>query len=567
DTSTPTQPSTPTNTPTVTDTPTPTNTGVPTATNTSTNTPTNTATVTNTNTATLTPTDTPNNTFTSTNTATNTTTVTATNTPTATPTNTRTATNTATVTNTRTNTNTATNTSTNTATVTTTNTATVTATWTASNTPTMTPTMQVFINKTVNPSQDIQSGDSLTYTISFTVTGGGATGLVLTDTLPANLTFQNFGVTPAGAMTSQTGSILTWTMPSPLAPGSYSLTYMAQVNDLLSGGTSIINNASALWSGGGPVSSGVTVTITGQYTVRIGVYNEAGELVKTVLVKDFSQPIDSVSLKASNTITSLTGATGRVDLYFHGIYIGTWDGSNAAGNPSPNGVYTLKIDNIDSLGSVRSTSQQVMVSRTLYETTILVYNETGEVVRHLYAWVDDPGKATITGVVMSSGVIEPTGNAGSTPTQLVMSLSNGVTVTWDGKNDSGAYVGSGQYFVEIHSADGSGGESVFTNQVTVRDVNTSGVYGVVTADPNALVGGNTVTTFKSGSTVPITLRARIYTVAGELVATVQSSSGSNQATWDASGLSSGLYLALVDSLDPAKGGIVQRQVLKIKIVH
>ena len=289
--------------------------------------------------------------------------------------------------------------------------------------------------------------------------------------------------------------------------------------------------------------------------------------MKTVLIRNSPDPIDDVELKQSDVISSLSGPTGRVELYFHGNYIGSWDGTNAQGAPAPNGVYLLKIDNIDTLGSVRSTTQPVMVKRTLYETTILIYNETGEIVRHLSAWVDDPGKATITNVTLSAGIIEPTGRSAGSPTQLAMVLSNGTTVVWDGKNDGGAYVGNGHYFVEIHSQDGMGGESVFTEQVTVRDVNPANTYGSVTAGPNVLTNGNTVTTFKSGSVVPTTLRARVYTMAGELVGTVQGAGGANLATWDATGLSSGTYLAVVDSLDPAKGGVVKRQILKLLVVH
>ncbi len=55
-----------------------------------------------------------------------------------------------------------------------------------------------------------------------------------------------------------------------------------------------------------------------------------------------------------------------------------------------------------------STTQQVTVSRTIYKSTILIYNEAGEVVKHLYAYMDDPGPAGVgVGAIVGDG--DPSG--------------------------------------------------------------------------------------------------------------------------------------------------------------
>ena len=140
---------------------------------------------------------------------------------------------------------------------------------------------------------------------------------------------------------------MSWNLGS-LDPGSYALRYQTKVADFLTNGTVLTNNAQATYLGGPPVPSQVSVTVLGDFTVTVGVYNEAGELIKTVLVKDFTEPIDSITLKADNVISSLHD---QIDIYFEGQYIGTWDGTNSQGQPVPNGDYNMKVDSVDPRGS------------------------------------------------------------------------------------------------------------------------------------------------------------------------------------------------------------------------
>ncbi len=102
-------------------------------------------------------------------------------------------------------------------------------------------------------SSTAQSGDSLTYTLNLTVTGSSVPNIVVNDTLPASETFSGFVSSPAGTTTSSTAQgLLTWNLPSPLAAGNYQLVYQAQVNNLVTGGSTLTNYAQLTYPGGAP---------------------------------------------------------------------------------------------------------------------------------------------------------------------------------------------------------------------------------------------------------------------------------------------------------------------------
>ena len=304
--------------------------------------------------------------------------------------------------------------------------------------------------------------------------------------------------------------------------------------------------------------------------MRIGVYNEAGELVKTLLVQHFAEPVEDISLGGNGVITTLKGPTGKVEVLYQGKVIGAWDGINGNGEPSPNGVYHIKVDNIDNLGSVVTTTQQVMISRSLYKATVLIYNEAGEIVRHLYSFVDDPGNSTVNGAQFSTSVIKPAFGVppAGVPSQLTITLSTGATLVWDGRSDAGAFVQSGQYFVEIHSLNGAGADATVTKQVAVQAADILGGVGAITARPNVvdLTKGNGDVSFASSSTMGLTLRAGVYTTAGELTGIVEGGQGTGTINLNASKLASGLYLVIIEAGD-SNGGFVAHQILKMVVIH
>ena len=207
---------------------------------------------------------------------------------------------------------------------------------------------------------------------------------------------------------------------------------------------------------------------------------------------------------------------GKVYVVVQGVKIAAWDGTNAAGDPVSNGEYYVKVDNVDSLGVDESISKMVMVSRSIAKIQVDIYNEAGEIVRHLYSYVDDPGPNMRSDVQLSASVIQPSQTAGAAGSTVEITGSNGMTLVWDGKSDTGAIVTNGHYQVEVHYTDGKGGEQVMTRGVIVQSTNQSPADGKVVAKPNVLAKGVTSTRVEVSSTVPYTLTANLYDVAGEL---------------------------------------------------
>ncbi|HVZ81492.1 MAG TPA: hypothetical protein VHE12_11955, partial [bacterium] len=555
---------TPTNTPTVTPTHTPTNTPTDTNTVTPTRTPTDTPTITPTNTPTATPTDTSQNTPTNTATNTNTATPTNTATHTATPTPTNSPTNTPTPTNTRTPTNSPTNT----------------ATPTSTNTPTDTPTpfVDVEVTKTVSNNAP-QSDETLIYGIHLVVPANPASGITVWDTLPAHMSF--VAATPVAAPlgpgsfttiglptpgpTPGTGLLLVWAFPGPVPSGSYTLNYSAQVDDFVPGGTVLLNEAALSYPGlASPKISQAPATVQGNYIVNIHVYNEAGEIVKSFPIERLSQPILNVSLWASDTLKSIYDTIG---ILYKGHVIGTWDGTNDSGAEVTNGKYYIKIDNVDNLGSVTTITQVAMVARHLASTTVLIYNESGEVIRHLDQSVDDAVTLS-TGVSVSSNSFSPSYQGGVNAT-LTVTLANGTTMVWDGRNDAGRIVSSGQYFIVVRSNDGQGGDSTVSKEITLFHHGTDLAPGGVAVypNPNHLATDGWVLKFDATATPGLTLSVRLYTLAGERVDSAQGAAGTSYLAWDLSGkpLASGMYLAHVEMTDAM--GATQQTIKKVLLLH
>ena len=403
------------------------------------------------------------------------------------------------------------------------------------------------------------------------VTGNSANGVVVTDTLPANVTFVGFGSMPAGAAATfiSAQSLLSWTLPATLPIGTYQLTYQTQVNNFVIGGTVITNGAQLTFPGlGTPLTTSASATVIGQFTVKIDVYNEAGEVVEQIFAQQMSQPINNIALSSNSAITTLHGADNAVTVYYHGTPIAVWDGTTANGNPASNGAYYVKVDNIDSAGTETSTTQQVTVSRSLAKSTILIYNEAGEEVKNLVTYFDDAGQVlTVSGFQLSSTIIEPGGQGGGVPSQLTLTLSTGATVVWDGTGNDGAYVQSGQYFLEVHTTNGNGSDMTVIKQVSVDGRSTGTGLGVVSASPNMIGRGSTLVTFHNNSSLSLTMKVSLYTVAGELIgAPITGDNGSNPPQLNTGSLASGLYIAVVE-LSNASGGIMGHQTVKITVIH
>ncbi len=445
-------------------------------------------------------------------------------------------------------------------------------------TPTPTPTTVVFVNihKTVSDTAP-ESNETLTYIIGLNVFSSTASNIIVTDTVPAGLKYiasigspsppgttlsTILGPTPGLLSAPGNGTLLVWSFP-PVAPGNYGVTYTANVNGLTPDGT-VINNQAAMNFLGNPIPQVVQapVTVKGNFMVQINVYKKSKEIVKTILAMQyFPRPIRTVTIESS----TLVSIKDKINLVNSNMTIGTWDGTNKYGEEVSNGNYHIKIENIDYSGSIDSIIQDVVVDRKLIRITLSIYNEAGEIIRHLDQVVSDA--VTLNdNVTVSNPTIAPNYQGGATSTTSI-TLADGSGVTWDGRNDSGKIVLNGQYFIEIMTEDQQGGNSTVTKTINVTQPELTLPNGQVLVYPNPfhVRANGTQVNFMANANPPVTLKVNIYTLAGELVQRKEGQAGTSQLTWDLSGLSlaSGMYLAVIEIYDSA--GAMQRQITKLLI--
>jgi hypothetical protein len=117
----------------------------------------------------------------------------------------------------------------------------------------------------------------------------------------------------------------------------------------------------------------------------------------------------------------------------------------------------------------------------------------------------------------------------------------------------------------VHWEDGAGSTSDISRGFLV--IGGGRVSDAVQAAPNRLDSTNGyATTLTIASAQAYSLSLRVYTLAGELVDQRDGAMGANSVGWDATDKASGLYLAVVEAKAPA-GGVVQRQILKLLVIH
>jgi flagellar hook assembly protein FlgD len=398
--------------------------------------------------------------------------------------------------------------------------------------------------------------------------------LVVTDTLPTNVSFNGFVNEPFGTVTgwNSATNLIQWTLPSPLSPGAYQLTYQTKVDDFILANSPIVNRAVMNYPAlSAPVTSSVPVTVAGSYTLRVNVYNAAGEIVRSITIQNVTAPVDSLTL-TSNLISALSGTGSEVDAYFLGHLLGIWDGKSDNGNPVSNGEYQIKIDSVSPTGSVTTVTKSVMVNRGIATVAVNVYNSAGEVVRHLYTLADNPLSSTMSNVTLSSNVITPglaTASSQASVTIMVQDSGSPVTLVWDGTGDVGSVVSPGVYQVEVVWNDGKGTSSQISKSILV--MSGSNVAQIV-AKNNVMnaTNGYTVKFDASGITNAYTVNASIYALSGELVTRkLMGVVGAQSVDWDASvnpKAASGLYVAVVEVLN-AQGGTISTQRTKVLVTR
>jgi hypothetical protein len=566
-----------TSTYTVTATPTFTYTATPTRTYTSTPSPTPTYTSTNTRTATPTFTNTPSPTPTYTNTMTPTSTATKTATPTNTVTST--CTNTATPTATFTNTPSKTATPTNSVTQTVTDTIssnTPTATPTVTVTYTVTPTLTGTPTRTDTASNTVTNTDTPTMTDSPTPSGTQTCTPTKTNT-PTVTETPAFSVTDSPTFTdTRTASPTDTDSPTPTFTRTASPTYSdtnTVTNTLTPTDTKTVTDTYTPTDT--PTATG-TITLTSTitetfipfpYIITISAYNEAGELVKVVAQTHATTMFTEADLSVpGHSDNSIIGTDNKLTIDMPGIEtpdsMGAthtafiWDVTNNQSQFVTPGAYYIKVEETDAFGHVNVVIKQIQVVSVEEYIELKIFNSAGEIVR-----VIRENKAVSTDLSLADDEILGIPDDGSTVP--VKYNAAGDSIPWDGKNDQGKVVSSGNYELQV---------TVKTLQGTVVNASKTVIvlrqdktyldklsvypnpYEASTAAPGVTFAWTFKTTGETGTAV-----IRVYNVAGELVKMIKADLAAMSATWDLrtednEHISRGFYVVILTAKNAAGYG-------------
>jgi flagellar hook assembly protein FlgD len=415
----------------------------------------------------------------------------------------------------------------------------------------------------------------VTYRLSVDVVGRPGANVRVWDTVPAGLEFVGATPSPTPASTFTvltlvtpgptpgTGHLLVWEFPH-LPAGGHTVSYVARVRDMTFGGAVIVNEAALAHPlAPTPQVTQCPLTVRGDWLLRVLVFNEAGEVVKTILVTEFSEPLLDVYVKVDDIIDSLHDIAY---VYYRGQVIGHWDGTNEEGVPVTNGQYYVKIDNIDVYGAVESITTDVTVSRIMATVKVNVYNGAGELVRTLSDALMDVGEIS-TDVTLSHRVISPAYRDGNTNAALTITMGDGIRFVWDGRDAEGRIVPNGQYYVEVRTTDEDGASMVIVRDVAVNHGSLD-LAGGVTAFPNPADRSASEIRFRAGASgAGLTLKVRVYDISGQLARVIQGPPGTGEASWDLRrrGVANGLYLAVVETVDPL--GALERKVIKVMVLR
>lgn len=596
-TSTPSQTSTRTNTPTysVTLTSTPTRTPTPSysSTETLTSTPTFTLTSTATFTRTVTLTSTPSSTPTSTRTVTPTSTYTLTRTPTFTDTitfldtftDTSTPTMTSTISPTPTYTRTVTPSATQTVTltVTLTGTPTFTATPTSTDSPTQTPgpsatnTHTLTATRTGTPSSTVTptftatptATDSRTATPTYSVTGSPTNTPTFTPTFtnsPVNTatntpTFTaTASVTPTFSQTSSATSTSTITPTATMTP-SFTDTATPSATPTSTETRTASPTITITWT----FTESPTITPTPipmPYQMVIAAYNSAGERVRVL----YNGGVEFQFSSIGGIGPAVVPGSAPLVLTFDGRLADlskslTWDGTNDQGQPLSGGIYNLKVEFTDPMGTTTSIVNSVQVIADVPSQALMIYNGAGELVSEVPIPAGAVDRFDIDSL---ASVIGDT----SSGIKIDMRYAAGAQyVYWNGRNSSGALVQSGSYIVSLVSREAGKQTTLYSKSITVL----SGAQASVLADsvvaPQPLHGQGVVTLFFKAGTAPgREVRATVYDLAGEKVLGVGNDGGTGKLDLPISGATaSGVYLVVVQVTDGRS--IVEQRTLKLAIVR
>jgi hypothetical protein len=261
-------------------------------------------------------------------------------------------------------------------------------------------------------------------------------------------------------------------------------------------------------------------------SVSLGIYNSAGELVYWVAQNmDVDQSIapQGLSVSGGALVPGMAGSAASLYLIGSGMSL-NWNGANSNGQWVQSGTYIASMTVTDPYGKVSSYSSNITVLNQ-NSMSVSVYNSAGELVRHM----SGPLPTQMTAPVFSTESFSP--EAGG---QLLISYNSGLSsLVWDGKNDQGKLVSGGMYLVKVELSLPGQLPELWAKSVEVLRAPGADILAAAIVAPNpASLRDAKVLVSLGDLNSSARVRADIYDLAGEHVASADNSDEPGRIVWD-----------------------------------
>ena len=308
------------------------------------------------------------------------------------------------------------------------------------------------------------------------------------------------------------------------------------------------------------------------YLIEIGVYNEAGELVRTIAMSPVSSALTTATFSAGTNLDPNTLIPGEpLNIYLAGMNtpdnIGSagtvfqWDGKTDAAQDVASGKYYIKITQRDTYDHTTVFIKDFAVLHAEEYVEMNIYNSAGELIRTIRHSTVPPAKLELkTEDVM---IVEKTGS------DITINYGPGLTdyLKWDGKNNQGVAVTSGAYEIQLTTKTMSGTVAFAAKTVQILSEGNS-YMGDIKAYPNPYLNIGRLTFTWSGFGVG-DMSVNIHNINGELIKSVHGRVENGSVTWDGktaggSRASQGYYICIFKAKN--FDGYVEQKRLKIVLL-
>jgi len=313
------------------------------------------------------------------------------------------------------------------------------------------------------------------------------------------------------------------------------------------------------------------------YTIRITLYNEAGEVVKTIGSDTISRPLSDVVLYAKGvTNPASVSSDTPLEIFLPGVESPDfrsgpgvpfyWTTDNAQSQDIMQGRYYIKVEQTDEYGHVTAFIRDITFLAVEEYIELTIYNGAGEVVRTIrkYGPVNlEKADLKIDDLV----VIENNG----TIVNVKYGPNLGEYIQWDGRNNSGAVVSTGSYEIQVKIST-MAGTSVSSKTVIVLRQEKEFLTGLsVIPSPFTAVSAADSIVFAWTLASPLETGyayVRIYDITGGLVRKLKTRLENGSIKWDlrAEGgkiAGTGIYIAALECVNNA--GFINRKAEKFAI--